>query len=196
MNGPGKQHELYAGVDEAGRGPLAGPVIAAAVILDRENRIYGLVDSKKLNEKQRAELFHLIRQRSLSWSVGRAEHHEIDKINILNATMLAMQRAVDNLKIKPHQVLIDGNRCPQLDCPAQAIIKGDQTESCISAASIIAKVVRDEEMIEMDRKYPGYGFAEHKGYPTRRHIESLGKIGVSPIHRRSFSPVQRYLNVS
>jgi len=193
MNGAGRYPGLCAGVDEAGRGPLAGPVIAAAVILDEQSRIHGLADSKKLNEKQRNGLFHLIQQRSLSWSLGRAEHHEIDAINILNATMLAMQRAVDNLTIKPDRVLIDGNCCPELDYPARAIIKGDQTESCISAASIIAKVVRDKEMIAMDRKYPGYGFAGHKGYPTRRHIESLGALGVSPIHRRSFSPVQRYL---
>ncbi len=192
MNPVQRHPVLYAGVDEAGRGPLAGPVIAAAVILDKP--LPGLADSKTLSEKQRDHLFHRIRQSALGCSWGRAEHHEIDAINILRATLLAMQRAVNRLQIKPDQVLIDGPHCPQLDYPTRAMIKGDQSEPCISAAAIIAKVIRDREMIEMAQTYPGYGFARHKGYPTRGHIEALREMGASPIHRRSFSPVRRYLS--
>ena len=186
---------LVAGVDEAGRGPLAGPVIAAAVILDETDRIEGLADSKKLSEPRREQLAQLIRERALACSIGRADHLEIDRLNILNASLLAMQRAIDGLNVKPARVLVDGNRCPGTDCPVTASIKGDQTEACISAASILAKVSRDLEMREMDRRYPGYGFARHKGYPTRQHVRALSEIGPCPIHRRSFRPVQRCLEL-
>jgi ribonuclease HII len=182
---------LIAGVDEVGRGPLAGPVVTAAVILDPEQPIEGLMDSKKLSESRREMLAEIIKQRALAWSLGRAEVEEIDDINILQATMLAMQRAVAGLSIAPDHVLIDGNRCPSLSCTAEAIIKGDEHIPAISAASIIAKVSRDQEMIEMDAKYPGYGLATHKGYPTKAHIDALTQLGVTPIHRRSFAPVRR-----
>ena len=182
---------LIAGVDEVGRGPLAGPVVTAAVILDPEQPIEGLMDSKKLSESRREMLAEIIKQRALAWSLGRAEVEEIDDINILQATMLAMQRAVAGLSIAPDHVLIDGNRCPSLPCTAEAIIKGDEHIPAISAASILAKVSRDQEMIEMDAKYPGYGLATHKGYPTKAHIDALTQLGVTPIHRRSFAPVRR-----
>ena len=190
---PGEKSGLVAGVDEAGRGPLAGPVVAAAVILDETDRIAGLADSKTLSEQHREQLAQVIREKALACSIGRADHLEIDRLNILNASLLAMQRAIDGLGIKPGRVLVDGNRCPNTDCPATAIIKGDQTEACISAASILAKVSRDREMLEMDRKYPGYGFARHKGYPTPQHVRALSEIGPCPIHRRSFAPVQRLI---
>lgn len=183
--------ELLAGVDEAGRGPLAGPVIAAAVILDQTDMIAGLADSKAIPERRREQLAECIRDKALACSIGRADHREIDRLNILNATLLAMQRAIRGLSIKPDRVLVDGNRCPGTEYPVSAIIKGDRTEACISAASILAKVWRDREMREMDRKYPGYGFARHKGYPTRQHIRALSENGLCPIHRRSFAPVQR-----
>lgn len=186
---------LIAGVDEAGRGPLAGPVIAAAVILDPSRPIAGLADSKKLTEKQRDKLFDEIRQNALAWSVARATVIEIDKINILQASLLAMQRAVAGLKIPPQLVLVDGNKCPIMPCPARAIIKGDQTEPAISAASIVAKVLRDRLMLMLDRKYPAYGFAKHKGYPTASHIEALQKAGVSRVHRRTFAPVRELCNL-
>jgi len=160
---------LVAGVDEVGRGPLAGPVVTAAVILDPENPVEGLMDSKKLSEKRREELAVLIKENSLAWSIGRAEVEEIDEINILQATMLAMQRAVSGLSPAPEHVLVDGNRCPKFDCTAEAIIKGDGLVPSISAASIIAKVSRDNEMKELDVLYPGYGLAGHKGYPTKAH---------------------------
>ena len=181
---------LVAGVDEAGRGPLAGPVIAAAVILDPERPIGGLADSKKLSEKQREQLFQEIRQHALAWSVARATVREIDQINILQASLLAMQRAVNGLKRKPHHALIDGNICPKLVCSSQAIIKGDATEPAISAASIVAKVLRDRIMLMLDMRYPNYGFAKHKGYGTKRHLEALGLHGPCEIHRRSFAPVK------
>ena len=184
---------LVAGVDEAGRGPLAGPVIAAAVILGEAERINGLADSKTLSEQRREKLAQVIRDKALDCSIGRADHLEIDRLNILNATLLAMQRAIHGLNMEPARVLVDGNRCPDIDYPVTAIIKGDRTEACISAASILAKVSRDREMRELDRKYPGYGFARHKGYPTREHVRILSDIGPCPIHRRSFSPVQRCL---
>ena len=184
---------LIAGVDEAGRGPLAGPVIAAAVILDEAERITGLADSKTLSEPRREQLAQVIRDKALDCSIGRADHLEIDRLNILNASLLAMQRAICGLSIEPARVLVDGNRCPDIDYPVIAIIKGDRTEACISAASILAKVSRDREMREMDRKYPGYGFARHKGYPTREHVRILSEWGPCPIHRRSFMPVQRCL---
>jgi ribonuclease HII len=182
--------QLIAGVDEVGRGPLAGPVVAAAVILDPNQPIAGLTDSKKLTEKRREALAIEIREKALAWSLGRAEVPEIDEINILWASMLAMKRAVEGLSVAPEFVKIDGNRCPDLPYPMEAIVKGDLTEAEISAASIIAKVARDHEMMEMDIKYPGYGFAKHKGYPTKQHREALIKQGASPIHRLSFKPVQ------
>ena len=183
--------QRVAGVDEAGRGPLAGPVVAAAVILDQADMIAGLADSKALSARRREQLAALIREKALAWSIGRADHREIDRLNILNASLLAMQRAILGLSVRPDRVLVDGNRCPDTDYPARAVIKGDRTEVCISAASILAKVCRDREMEEMDRKYPGYGFARHKGYPTRQHIRALSEIGLCPIHRRSFAPVQQ-----
>ena len=184
---------LVCGVDEVGRGPLAGPVVAAAVILDPKRPIDGLADSKKLSERRREALYETIRERALSWSVGRAEVMEIDTINILQASLLAMQRAVAGLALAPHRALVDGNRVPQLKCDARAIVGGDVSEPCISAASIIAKVTRDREMVTLDARYPGYGLARHKGYPTRQHLESLMVLGVSVIHRRSFAPVRRLI---
>lgn len=179
---------LIAGIDEAGRGPLAGPVFAAAVILDPEKPINGLKDSKKLTAKQREALADLIRQQALAWSVGRAEVAEIDSINILRASLLAMERAVAGLNILPELALIDGRECPKLLCPMQAIIGGDDTIPAISAASILAKVARDEAMVLLDAEYPGYGLAEHKGYGTKKHLAALQKLGLTPIHRRSFAP--------
>lgn len=184
---------LVAGVDEVGRGPLAGPVVTAAVILDPEHPIDGLMDSKKLTESRREKLAAIIKENCLAWSIGRAEVEEIDEINILQATMLAMQRAVAALSPAPDHVLIDGNRCPDLPCSAEAIIKGDGLIPAISAASIIAKVTRDREMVEMDALYPGYGLAGHKGYPTKKHMDALLELGVTPIHRRSFAPVRRVI---
>lgn len=180
---------LIAGVDEAGRGPLAGPVIAAAVILDPRHPIAGLADSKKLTQKRREHLFDEIRHHALAWAVARATVPEIDAINILQASLLAMQRAVGKLKISPVKVLVDGNRSPSFPCESQAIIKGDQTEPAISAASIVAKVLRDRLMLLLDRRYPQYGFAGHKGYPTASHVEALRQYGVSRVHRLSFGPV-------
>ncbi len=182
-----------AGIDEAGRGPLAGPVLAAAVILHPDKKIKGLADSKLLTEKKREELFEKIYLHALAVGVGRAEVEEIDRINILQASLLAMQRAVANLKISPHLALIDGNRCPILPCETKAIIKGDQLEPAISAASIIAKVTRDREMKQLDKQFPQYGFAQHKGYATELHITTLDKHGPCTIHRRSFEPVARLL---
>lgn len=185
---------LVCGVDEVGRGPLAGPVVAAAVILDPVRPIAGLDDSKKLTEKRRERLDGEIRQHALAWAIGRAEVEEIDRINILQASLVAMQRAVAGLVMRPGLALVDGNRAPVFDCPARAIVGGDSSEACISAASIIAKVARDREMIELDREHPGYGFAQHKGYPTRLHLDALREQGVSPIHRRSFGPVRRLID--
>lgn len=183
-------YELIAGVDEVGRGPLVGAVVTAAVILDPNNPIQGLADSKKLSEKKRLALAEEIKQKALAWSLGRAEPHEIDELNILHSTMLAMQRAVKSLKIQPHFVLVDGNRLPTLDIPAQAVVKGDSLVAEISAASILAKVARDQEMAELDRQFPQYEFAKHKGYPTKIHLEKLAEFGALPQHRRSFSPVR------
>lgn len=179
-----------AGVDEVGRGPLVGAVVTAAVILDPARPIVGLADSKKLSEKRRLALYDEIVEKALSWSLGRAEPEEIDQLNILHATMLAMQRAVAGLHITPDFVLIDGNRCPALAMPSQAVIKGDSLVREISAASIIAKVTRDREMSELDLLFPQYGFAQHKGYPTALHMEKLALHGVTPHHRRSFAPVR------
>jgi len=186
--------QLIAGVDEVGRGPLAGPVVAAAVILDPANRIEGLMDSKKLTEKKRVLLAVEIKQKSLSWSLGRAEVNEIDQINILQASLVAMSRAVAGLSVEPQQVLVDGNKCPSVPYPVEAIIKGDSLIEAISAASIIAKVARDTEMIELDSQYPGYGLAKHKGYPTAMHRQALLDLGVTEIHRRSYKPVRDALN--
>jgi ribonuclease HII len=185
---------LIAGVDEVGRGPLAGAVVTAAVILDPARPIQGLADSKKLSEKKRLMLADLIRERALAWSLGRAEVEEIDTLNILQATFVAMQRAVAGLSIKPTEVLVDGNRFPAFGYPTRAIIGGDATEPAISAASILAKVTRDAELVEFDKLYPHYGFAQHKGYPTKIHLEAIAQHGVLPIHRKSFAPVKRYLS--
>ncbi|QCT19975.1 ribonuclease HII [Jejubacter calystegiae] len=187
---------LVAGVDEVGRGPLVGAVVTAAVILDPERPIAGLADSKKLSEKRRQALHDEICEKALAWSLGRAEPHEIDQLNILHATMLAMQRAVAGLAIAPEYVLIDGNRCPTLPVPSMAVIKGDGLVAEISAASIIAKVSRDREMAELDRAFPEYGFAKHKGYPTALHLEKLAQYGATEHHRRSFAPVKRALGLS
>ncbi|WP_419535894.1 ribonuclease HII [Endozoicomonas sp.] len=184
---------IVAGVDEVGRGPLCGPVVAAAVILNPAHPIEGLNDSKKLSEKRREELFDVICQDALAWSLGRADVAEIDELNILHATMLAMQRAVEGLSVKPELAYIDGNRCPKLSCRAEAIVKGDSRVPEIAAASIIAKVTRDREMLVMDREWPGYGIAGHKGYPTKVHMEALRKLGPAPIHRRSFKPVRELI---
>jgi ribonuclease HII len=182
-----------AGVDEAGRGPLAGPVVAGAVILDENKPIDGLRDSKCVTASRRARLFDEIQQKALAWSVAFATVEEIDNINILQATLLAMQRAVEALQPTADYVLIDGNRCPELSCPSRAIIKGDSRVAAISAASIIAKVTRDREMQVLDARYPGYGLARHKGYPSKAHIEALEVLGASPVHRRSYAPVKRVL---
>lgn len=190
---PADYPACLAGVDEVGRGPLAGPVVAAAVILDPARPIDGLADSKQLSEKRRTRLAAEIRDRALAWSLGRAEVEEIDRINILQASLLAMQRAVRGLLLAPDMVLVDGNRCPSLDCPVKAIVKGDSLVPAISAASIVAKVSRDLEMIELDARYPGYGLAQHKGYPSRAHMLALRERGVLPIHRRSYAPVRQLL---
>jgi ribonuclease HII len=182
-----------AGVDEAGRGPLAGPVVAGAVILDGKNPIDGLRDSKCLTASRRERLYDEIRQKALAWSVAIATVEEIDSINILQATLLAMQRAVEALQPSASYVLVDGNRCPELSCPSRAIVKGDSRVAAISAASIIAKVTRDREMQALDARYPGYGLAQHKGYPSKAHIEALEVLGASPVHRRSYAPVKKVL---
>lgn len=188
-----QEGNFIAGVDEAGRGPLAGPVVAAAVILDPRKPIKGLNDSKQLTEKKREALFQEIRQNALAWSVARARVNEIDTINILQATFLAMQRAVASLAVTPSFALVDGNMCPKFICPARAIIKGDETEPAISAASIVAKVLRDRLMLMLDKKYPHYGFAKHKGYATALHMQALRAFGASRVHRRSFAPVAECL---
>ena len=182
-----------AGVDEVGRGPLAGAVVAAAVILDPARPIAGLTDSKALTARKRERLAPLIREQALAWALGRAEVEEIDTINILQASLLAMRRAVEGLAIQPHHVQVDGNHCPLLLCSVEAIIKGDLHIPAIGAASIVAKVARDQEMIELDSRYPEYGFARHKGYPTREHLAALREYGVIAEHRRSFAPVRAVL---
>lgn len=187
---------LVAGVDEVGRGPLVGAVVTAAVILDPAKPIIGLADSKKLSEKRRNALYDEIVEKALSWSLGRAEPEEIDQLNILHATMLAMQRAVAGLCVVPQYVLIDGNRCPALPMPSLAVVKGDSRVAEISAASIIAKVTRDREMAELDLSFPQYGFAQHKGYPTAFHLEKLAEHGATEHHRRSFAPVKRALGLA
>ena len=181
---------LLAGCDEVGRGPLAWDVVAAAVILDPNNPISGLDDSKKLTEKKREMLFDEIKSKALSWCVARASVAEIDSINILQASLLAMKRAVQGLHIQPEHVLVDGNHLPKWTYAAQAVVQGDSRVAAISAASILAKVLRDREMFELDKQYPGYGFADHKGYPTKAHFEALDRLGVTPIHRTTFAPVR------
>ena len=184
---------LICGVDEAGRGPLAGPVSAAAVILDDANPIAGLADSKKLSERQREQLAPIIRERALAWAVAWAEVEEIDQLNILQATLLAMRRAVLALPVQPQQVLVDGLHCPQTGLFSQAIVRGDSKVAAISAASILAKTARDKLMLQLHQQYPQYGFADHKGYPTAAHLAALREHGVSGVHRRSFKPVREML---
>jgi ribonuclease HII len=189
---------LTAGVDEAGRGPLAGPVVAAAVILDPSRPIEGLADSKQLSAARREALAPVVRARSLSWGLGWADASEIDALNILQATMLAMRRAILALHARPSHVIVDGNRCPDLrglgfECTGEAVVRGDSKVASVSAASVIAKVARDQHMCELDACYPGYGFAVHKGYPTAAHVAALQRLGPSAVHRRSFGPVQSCL---
>ncbi len=189
-----------AGVDEVGRGPLVGDVVTAAVILDPDNPIEGLMDSKKLSEKKRTLLSEIIKEKAIAWSIGRANPEEIDTLNILHATMLAMQRAVQGLDVTPDYVLVDGNRTPtfaheQGSIDSQAVVKGDDRVNEISAASILAKVVRDNEMIALDKLHPEYGFAKHKGYPTKLHLEKIIEHGVLDCYRQSFKPVARVLGL-
>ena len=183
--------KITAGVDEAGRGPLAGEVYAAAVILNPDDSIDGLRDSKKLSPKRRSDLSIQIKRRALAWSISFASVQEIDELNILNATLLAMKRAVKGLSVLPEIALVDGNRAPSLkEIEVFTIIKGDQKEACISAASIIAKVARDERLIALDRMYPDWGFKRHKGYGTKIHIKAIRRYGVTPLHRKSFEPIK------
>jgi len=190
---------LLAGVDEVGRGPLAGPVVAAVVLLDPERPIAGLRDSKKLSAPRREQLALLIRERALDFAIGLAQVEEIDAINILQATMLAMRRAVQALKLRPGKIIIDGNKAPYLydlvgDCPVETLPGGDDLVPAVSAASIIAKCWRDALMAELDREYPGFGLARHQGYPTAAHLAALARLGPTPIHRRSFAPVRSLLS--
>jgi ribonuclease HII len=184
---------LICGVDEAGRGPLAGPVYAAAVILDDKHPIAGLADSKKLSEKKRDALAIEIRKHAAAWAIATASAAEIDEINILRASLLAMKRAVEALTLRPHEVLVDGLYCPDTGLPSRAIVKGDSSVAAISAASILAKTARDSAMLQLHEVYPQYGFAEHKGYPTASHLAALKLHGVSAEHRRSFRPVRELL---
>ena len=190
---PEYEGQGLAGVDEVGRGPLAGDVVAAAVILDPARPIAGLRDSKKLSARRREELALQIREQSLAWSIARATVAEIDEINILQASLLAMHRAVQGLTPQPGYVLVDGNRLPRWDYPSAPVVKGDDRVPAIAAASILAKVQRDSELVELERLYPGYGFASHKGYPTAVHLQALKTLGVTPAHRRSFAPVRKLL---
>jgi ribonuclease HII len=190
---PPKNIKLLAGVDEVGRGPLAGDVVAAAVILPAKHSIQGLADSKALTAHQREVLYKEITEQVIAYSVARASVAEIDQYNILQSTMMAMRRAVIGLKTQPDFVAVDGNRLPKWEYKAEAVVKGDGRVEVISAASIIAKVVRDAEMVAFDAKYPGYGFAKNKGYGTAQHMEALKRLGATPIHRRSFAPVSENL---
>lgn len=182
--------KLIAGVDEVGLGPLAGPVMAGAVILDFAHPIDGLADSKLLTAKRREVLCEIIKKNCIAWAVGRAEVEEIDRINILQASLLAMQRAINALKVKPDHIQVDGKFCPKVKGSIEAIINGDNLIPAISAASIVAKVMRDREMVAYDKIYPQYGFADHKGYGTKQHLLALKKFGITLIHRRSFAPVR------
>ena len=186
-------YNFIAGLDEAGRGPLVGSVVAAAVILDPARPIEGLRDSKKLSEKKRDLLATEIREKALAWSVVSVDAEEIDRINILQASLLAMQRAGEMLSVKPDIALVDGNKCPAMSCRVEAIVKGDSKVAAISAASILAKVDRDQQMYRLHEQYPQYGFDKHKGYPTRMHMELLREHGPCPFHRKSFSPVKKLL---
>ena len=186
---------LFCGADEAGRGPIAGPVFAAAVILDPDQPIAGLKDSKKLSEHRRDELAVEIKQYARAWAIAQCSIQEIDELNILHASMLAMKRAIESLPIKPELALIDGNRCPKLAIAAKAIVKGDDKEPAISAASILAKTARDAVMLDLHRQYPEYGFDRHKGYPTAFHLEQLSIHGVSPVHRKTYAPVRKVLEL-
>lgn len=187
------KYSYVAGVDEVGRGPLAGDVVAAAVILPSEHGLIGLNDSKKISQKKREALFDEIKKVAVSYCIARSSVEEIDDINILQASLLAMKRAVEGLNVQPEFVRVDGNRLPIWSYESEAIVQGDGLIEEISAASILAKVVRDREMVDLDQTYPGYGLAKHKGYPTKAHILALQTMGVSPIHRRSFGPVKRLL---
>ena len=189
------QGYLFAGVDEVGRGPLCADVVTAAVILDPNNPITELDDSKKLSEKKRERLFIEIQEKALSFCIARASVTEIDQINILQASLLAMKRAVEGLHIQPEHVLVDGNKIPVWHYPAEAVVKGDSRVAAIGAASILAKVTRDRELVALDKIYPGYGLAAHKGYPTKVHMEALARLGATPIHRRSFAPVKKALGL-
>lgn len=184
---------IMAGVDEVGRGPLAGDVVAAAVILDDTRPIAGLADSKKLSEKKREQLFEEIQEKAIAFCVARASVDEIERLNILHASLLAMKRAVEGLHVEPHHVLVDGNRLPQWRYSSEAVVQGDASIAAISAASILAKVTRDREMCVLDDVYPGYGFALHKGYPTKHHLAALQSMGPSPIHRRCYAPVREVI---
>ncbi|MEE3168526.1 MAG: ribonuclease HII [Pseudomonadota bacterium] len=189
----GYRGRLLAGVDEVGRGPLIGAVVTAAVILDPDRPVAGLADSKKLTEKKRDALYEEILEKAAAWCIGRCEAAEIDQLNIYQATMVAMERAVAGLHVPPEYVLVDGNRCPNWGWASEPVVKGDSRVEAISAASILAKVTRDREMIDLEQTYPGYGLAQHKGYPTPVHLEALFRLGVTPEHRRSFRPVQEAL---
>lgn len=186
---------LICGVDEAGRGPLAGAVFAAAVILDPANPIEGLADSKKLSEKKRDALAIEIKSKALAWAIASSSVEEIDEINILQASLLAMKRSIEALSLVPNEVLIDGLHCPKLSLPMRAIVQGDSKEACISAASILAKTARDANLYDLDKLYPAYGFAKHKGYPTPLHLQMLEEHGVLTIHRKSYAPVNKILNL-
>jgi len=188
------QGRLMAGVDEVGRGPLAGDVVTAAVILDPARPIVGLNDSKKLSEKRRQQLSEQIKEQALSWCVARASVEEIDQINILQASLLAMSRAVQGLELQPEHVLVDGNKIPRWHYSAEAVVKGDSRVDAIAAASILAKVVRDSEMVAFNSRYPGYEFDRHKGYPTKVHLQALARLGPCAIHRLSFGPVKKALD--
>ncbi|WP_286222333.1 ribonuclease HII [Marinobacter apostichopi] len=185
---------LLAGVDEVGRGPLIGAVVTAAVILHPDRPIAGLADSKKLTEKKRNALYDEIMAKAEAWCIGRCEAHEVDTLNIYQATMVAMKRAVEGLDVEPEYVLVDGNRCPNWRWPSEPVVKGDSRVEAISAASILAKVTRDREMEVLERTYPGFGLAKHKGYPTPVHLEALNRLGATPEHRRSFRPVREAID--
>lgn len=190
------RYQRIAGVDEAGRGPLAGEVVAAAVMLDPEKPVAGLNDSKKLSESRRERCYDMILESALAFAVSRASVREIDDLNILQASLLAMKRAVTSLGSTPEFVYVDGNFCPRWDYPSAAVIKGDARLQCVAAASILAKVTRDRDMLELEKEYPGYGFARHKGYPTREHLQALSRLGPCAVHRRSFKPVADILRLT